>query len=208
MLFKGTTTRTAEDIAQQIDSIGGQLDAFTSKEYAGYYIKVLDEHLPLAVDILADIVLQPGVRAGRHRAREEGRSSKRSRWSRTRPTISSTSCSPRVSGRTSARPADSRHAGDGRVRSSEDAARLLHRHLRRAEPRSSSAVGNLEHERCGSWSSEAFGGAADAGRRADGAAARRAADPDPQQGARAEPHLSRHASAFRSTTPIATRATC
>ena len=59
MLFKGTATRTAEDIAQAIDSIGGQLDAFTAKEYASYYIKVLDEHLPLAVDLLADIVLRP-----------------------------------------------------------------------------------------------------------------------------------------------------
>lgn len=59
MLFKGTDTRSAEDIAQTIDSIGGQLDAFTSKEYAGYYIKVLDEHLPLALDVLADIVLHP-----------------------------------------------------------------------------------------------------------------------------------------------------
>src|SRR5262245_40118786 len=59
MLFKGTSTRTAEDIAQQIDSIGGQLDAFTAKEYASYYIKVLDEHLPLAIDILADIVRNP-----------------------------------------------------------------------------------------------------------------------------------------------------
>ena len=56
MLFKGTDTRTAEDIAQAIDSIGGQLDAFTAKEYASYYIKVLDEHLPLAVDLLSDIV--------------------------------------------------------------------------------------------------------------------------------------------------------
>jgi len=59
MLFKGTATRTAEDIAQAIDSIGGQLDAFTAKEYASYYIKVLDEHLPLALDILSDIVLHP-----------------------------------------------------------------------------------------------------------------------------------------------------
>jgi predicted Zn-dependent peptidase len=59
MLFKGTATRTAEDIAQQIDSIGGQLDAFTAKEYASYYIKVLDEHLPLAIDILSDIVMNP-----------------------------------------------------------------------------------------------------------------------------------------------------
>jgi predicted Zn-dependent peptidase len=59
MLFKGTGSRTAEDIAQAIDSIGGQLDAFTAKEYASYYIKVLDEHLPLALDILSDIVLNP-----------------------------------------------------------------------------------------------------------------------------------------------------
>jgi predicted Zn-dependent peptidase len=61
MLFKGTATRTAEDIAQAIDSIGGQLDAFTAKEYASYYIKVLDEHLPLAMDILADIVRNPAL---------------------------------------------------------------------------------------------------------------------------------------------------
>jgi len=59
MLFKGTPTRSAEEIAQQVDSIGGQIDAFTSKEYAGYYLKVLDEHLPLAVDILADLISNP-----------------------------------------------------------------------------------------------------------------------------------------------------
>jgi predicted Zn-dependent peptidase len=59
MLFKGTTGRSAEDIAQAIDSIGGQLDAFTAKEYASYYIKVLDDHLPLALDLLSDIVLNP-----------------------------------------------------------------------------------------------------------------------------------------------------
>ena len=59
MLFKGTDTRSAEDIAQEIDSIGGQLDAFTAKEYASYYIKVLDEHLSMAVDLLADIVMRP-----------------------------------------------------------------------------------------------------------------------------------------------------
>ena len=63
MLFKGTAARTAEDIAQAIDSIGGQLDAFTAKEYASYYIKVLDEHLPLAIDILADIVRNPAFGA-------------------------------------------------------------------------------------------------------------------------------------------------
>src|SRR5688572_5875964 len=63
MLFKGTATRTAEDIAQTIDSIGGQMDAFTAKEYASYYIKVLDEHLPLAVDVLSDIVMHPAFSA-------------------------------------------------------------------------------------------------------------------------------------------------
>ncbi|MBI3492673.1 MAG: insulinase family protein [Acidobacteria bacterium] len=63
MLFKGTASRSAEDIAQAIDSIGGQLDAFTAKEYASYYIKVLDEHLPLAIDILADIVRHPAFGA-------------------------------------------------------------------------------------------------------------------------------------------------
>jgi predicted Zn-dependent peptidase len=59
MLFKGTDSRSAEDIAQAIDSIGGQLDAFTAKEYASYYIKVLDEHVPLAVELLSDIVRRP-----------------------------------------------------------------------------------------------------------------------------------------------------
>lgn len=59
MLFKGTTSRSAKDIAQAIDSIGGQLDAFTAKEFAGYYLKVLDEHLPLAVDLLSDMLQRP-----------------------------------------------------------------------------------------------------------------------------------------------------
>ncbi len=63
MLFKGTATRSAEDIAQQVDSLGGHLDAFTSKEYAGYYIKVLDEHLPIALDVLSDLVLNPAFAA-------------------------------------------------------------------------------------------------------------------------------------------------
>src|SRR5437016_5549658 len=61
MLFKGTTTRSARDIAQTIDSIGGQLDAFTAKEYASYYIKVLDEHLPVAIELLSDMVMHPAL---------------------------------------------------------------------------------------------------------------------------------------------------
>ena len=64
MLFKGTATRSAEDIAQEIDSLGGQLDAFTAKECASYYVKVLDEHLPRAVDVLTDLLLRPAFDAG------------------------------------------------------------------------------------------------------------------------------------------------
>src|SRR5438128_1971733 len=63
MLFKGTDTRTAEDIAQAIHSIGGQLDEIQAKEYTRYYIKVLDENLPRAVDLLSDIVLRPAFSA-------------------------------------------------------------------------------------------------------------------------------------------------
>ncbi|HLW53057.1 MAG TPA: pitrilysin family protein [Candidatus Angelobacter sp.] len=59
MVFKGTKTRTARDIARQVDSIGGNMDAFTSKETICFNIKVLDDHLPIAVDILSDLVLNP-----------------------------------------------------------------------------------------------------------------------------------------------------
>ena len=59
MLFKGTTHRTAEQIARSVDSIGGNLDAFTAKELVSFNTKVLDEHLPLAFDVLADLVLHP-----------------------------------------------------------------------------------------------------------------------------------------------------
>jgi predicted Zn-dependent peptidase len=59
MLFKGTARRSAEDIARAVDSVGGNLDAFTSKELVSYNTKVLDEHLPIAWDILSDLVLNP-----------------------------------------------------------------------------------------------------------------------------------------------------
>ncbi len=59
MVFKGTKTRSAERIAAEVDSIGGYMDAFTAKEYASFHLKVLDEHLPLAVEILGDIVANP-----------------------------------------------------------------------------------------------------------------------------------------------------
>jgi predicted Zn-dependent peptidase len=59
MLFKGTPRRSAEAIAREMDSIGGHLDAFTGRELVGYNTKVLDEHLELGFDILADMLLHP-----------------------------------------------------------------------------------------------------------------------------------------------------
>jgi predicted Zn-dependent peptidase len=59
MLFKGTTNRSAEQLACQVDSIGGNLDAFTAKELVSFNVKVLDEHLERGFDILSDLVLHP-----------------------------------------------------------------------------------------------------------------------------------------------------
>lgn len=57
LVFKGTATRSAEAIAKTVDSVGGQMDAFTTKEHTCFYVQVLDQHLPLAVDLLTDILL-------------------------------------------------------------------------------------------------------------------------------------------------------
>ena len=59
MVFKGTKHRSAEDIARQVDSIGGNMDAFTAKECICFNVKVLDEHLPIAMDVLCDLILNP-----------------------------------------------------------------------------------------------------------------------------------------------------
>jgi len=59
MVFKGTKHRTAEEIAREVDSIGGNMDAFTAKECICFNVKVLDEHIPTALDILSDLVLNP-----------------------------------------------------------------------------------------------------------------------------------------------------
>jgi len=55
LLFKGTARRSAAQIAEEMDAVGGVLNAFTSKEHTCYYAKVLDENLPLAIDLLTDI---------------------------------------------------------------------------------------------------------------------------------------------------------
>jgi len=59
MVFKGTKKRNVKEIAQSIESVGGYLNAFTSKEHTCYYARVLDEHLELATDVISDIVFQP-----------------------------------------------------------------------------------------------------------------------------------------------------
>src|SRR6516225_10736450 len=59
MVFKGTRRRSAEDVAREMDSVGGMLDAFTSKEQICFNAKVLDSHLPIAFDVISDLVLRP-----------------------------------------------------------------------------------------------------------------------------------------------------
>ncbi|MDK2798527.1 MAG: hypothetical protein PWQ70_146 [Clostridiales bacterium] len=61
MLFKGTTSRTAKDIAESIDCIGGQLNAFTGKEYTCFYTKTLDTHLDIAIDVLSDMLFSSRI---------------------------------------------------------------------------------------------------------------------------------------------------
>ena len=55
LLFKGTGKYTSREIAELLDSVGGQLNAFTSKEHTCYYARVLTEHFSMAVDVLADM---------------------------------------------------------------------------------------------------------------------------------------------------------
>lgn len=57
LMFKGTAKRSAKEIAEELDAVGGQLNAFTTKEYTCYYARLLDEYFPLAVDLLSDMVL-------------------------------------------------------------------------------------------------------------------------------------------------------
>lgn len=56
MLFKGTKNKTAKAIAESIDNIGGQMNAFTGTEYTCFYVKVLDSHLPIAIEVLSDML--------------------------------------------------------------------------------------------------------------------------------------------------------
>ncbi|UCC47936.1 MAG: insulinase family protein [Gemmatimonadota bacterium] len=63
MSFKGTERRSAREIALEIEGIGGSLDAYTSREHTACHARVLDEHLPTAIDVLADLVFRPLLRS-------------------------------------------------------------------------------------------------------------------------------------------------
>ncbi len=70
LLFKGTTTRTALDIAEAFDAVGGDVNAFTAKEYTCYYARVLDRDLEMAVEHLADMLEHSTIQRGRPRGGE------------------------------------------------------------------------------------------------------------------------------------------
>ncbi|MDX2034017.1 MAG: pitrilysin family protein [Blastocatellia bacterium] len=63
-VFKGSRKRTAAQIAEETDALGGHLDAFTGREMVGFYNKVLDEHLPRAFELIGDLVTNPAFDAG------------------------------------------------------------------------------------------------------------------------------------------------
>ena len=62
LVFKGTERRTAKEIALSLESLGGSLDAFTSREHTSFQARVLDEHLPQAADVLCDLIFRPALR--------------------------------------------------------------------------------------------------------------------------------------------------
>jgi predicted Zn-dependent peptidase len=62
LLFKGTARRTAQEIAEEVESVGGDMNAFTAQELTAYYVRMPDQRLPLALDILSDIVWSPALR--------------------------------------------------------------------------------------------------------------------------------------------------
>lgn len=62
LLFKGTETRSAKDIAEAVDAVGGDMNAYTTKEYTTFYVRLLSEHVSLGLDILCDILRDPALR--------------------------------------------------------------------------------------------------------------------------------------------------
>ena len=196
-----------EDIAQAIDSIGGQLDAFTAKEYASYYIKVLDEHLPLAVDILSRHRPAPGVQrpttssARRRSILEEIKMVEDTPDDLVHELFTQQFWDDHPLGRPILGTPETvesftRHALRDYFRT----------RLRRAEPDRVGGRQPRARAASASSSSEAFGSLPRDGERARRTRRRPSCRRScvRQQGARAEPHLPRHAAAIRRTTTTAT----
>ena len=98
MLFKGTRSRTAQHIAREMDSIGGNLDAFTGKETICFNVKSLSDHVPIALDVLSDLVLNP-LFAPPDIERERGVILEEIKIDEDNPDILVRSSSPRASGK-------------------------------------------------------------------------------------------------------------
>ena len=131
MAFKGTKRRTARQIAEEIEAVGGDLNAGTSVESTAYYARVLKADVPLALDVLSDILSEPtfdrggiAARAERDRAGDR-RHRRRARRSGVRPFAGNRF--PEAAGR----PLHSGHAGDRALVRSGAAARLSHAQLPR-----------------------------------------------------------------------------
>ncbi len=84
LLFKGTEARSALDISASLEAVGGELNAFTTREHTCYYARVLDRDLPLAVDVVSDMVTASLLREEDVEA-ERGRDPRRDRHARGRP---------------------------------------------------------------------------------------------------------------------------
>ena len=208
MLFKGTEGRSAEDIAQEIDSVGGHLDAFTSKEYAGYYIKVLDEHLPKAVDLLADIVRHPrfspdDIEREKKVILEEIKMVEDTPDDLVHEIFTEHYWRGHPLGRPilgvpSTVEALSEKALTGYFSDTYVASNFI-----------VAAAGNLDHDRLSALIAEAFGGVRKTGTAVDGGGPDETGSVDhPREGPRAEPHLPAAHRPFRRATTIASPATC
>ena len=109
MAFKGTDRRSASDIAEQIEAVGGELNAATSLETTAYYARVLEADVGLALDILADILHIPRYAAGRAGARARGDPAGDRRHPRQPGRDRLRAAAGRGLSGTGHRPADSRH---------------------------------------------------------------------------------------------------
>ena len=159
LLFKSTPTRSAVDIAQAVDAVGGELNAFTAREHTCYYAHVLDTDLELAVDLVADVVLRGSLRGRRRRSSNATSCSKRSRCATTIRRTRSATCSCRRCSAT--HPVGRPVIGSVESISAMTRSQLHSFHVRRYTPdRMVVAVaGNVDHDEVVALVREHFGGA-------------------------------------------------